>query len=337
MRAAVIYEHGDLDNIAVEADYPQPGAKPGWVILRVRACSVNYHDIFTRRGMPGIKIPLPIVVGSDIAGEVAECGAGVEGWAVGDRVLVDPMPTEGTDGLFIGEKFDGGRAEYCAAHSSQLMRLDDAVSFDEAASLPLAYATAHRMMVTKGRISGGEIVLILGASGGVGTASVLLSKLAGAKVIACAGSDEKMARLARIGADEVVNYRANDMREAVWDLVGKPSAYGSGGGVDVVVNCTGGGTLRDSMRCLKPGGRLLTCGATAGFEDTLDFRFLWTYEHVIQGSNGWRRADIEALLDMIKDGRMKPVIDRVVPLDETREAERLLEEREVFGKVIIAP
>ena len=336
MRAAVVHEHGPLDNIVLEDAHPEPHADPGWVKLRVRAASINYHDIFTRRGMPGIEIPLPIVIGSDVAGEVVELGDGVEGWQAGDRVLVDPMPSLHNGGRMIGEGFDGGRAEYCVAHATQLVPIPDAVSFEVAGSIPLAYATAHRMMVTRGRVAAGETVLVLGASGGVGTASVLIAKMAGAKVIACASSAEKLARLEELGADHLVNYVESDMREAVWEIAGKPRIVGTGG-VEMVVNCTGGGTWLDSTRCLKVGGRLVTCGATAGFEEKIDVRYVWTFEHALLGSNGWRREDITTLLDYAADGRLVPVIDRVMPLEEIREAERLMEDREVFGKIVVTP
>lgn len=336
MRAAVVYEHGPLDKIVLEENYAEPSPDPGWVKLRVRAASINYHDIFTRRGMPGIKIPLPIIIGSDVAGEVAELGEGVEGWKPGDRVLVDPLPSLHNGGKMIGEGFDGGRAEFCLAHASQLVPIPDAVSFDVASSIPLAYATAHRMLVTRGQIQAGEKVLVMGASGGVGTACVLLAKLIGAEVIACASSPAKLERLAALGADHGVNYVERDMREAVWEIVEKPRVFGTGG-VDVVVNCTGGGTWGDSIRCLKAGGRLVTCGATAGFEEQIDVRYVWTFETDLRGSNGWRREDITTLLDHAASGRLVPVIDQVMPLDQIREAERLMEDREVFGKIVITP
>ena len=336
MLAAVVHEHGGIDRIVLEARHARPALRPGWVLLRVRACSLNYHDIFSRRGMPGIKLPLPIIIGSDIAGEIAEIGGGVAGWRVGERVLVDPLPCEGTDHKFIGEQFDGGRAEYCLAHASQLLRLPDQVSFEEAASIPLAYATAFRMMRTRGQVADGETVLVLGASGGVGTACVLLAKLAGAKVIACAGSDDKAQRLLDIGADHVINYRTSNMREEVWKVVGKPRVTGIGG-VDVAVNYTGGKTWKDTLRCVKLGGRMLTCGATAGFDEEVDVRFVWTYEHTIIGSDGWRRADIEALLNLAESRQLVPVVEKVVPLSQVHEAERLLESREVFGKIVLTP
>ena len=336
MRAAVVYEHGDLDQIVVEPDYPEPDIPEGWVKVRVGASSINYHDIFSRRGMPGIKLPLPLIIGSDIAGEVVELGSGVEGVETGMRVLIDPSPRAENGGGMIGERFDGGRAEYCVCHAVQLVPIPDEVSYNHAASIPLAYATAHRMMMTRGEIQAGEKVLVLGASGGVGTACVLLAKMVGAEVIACASTADKLTRLRMLGADQVVNYIEQDMREAVWELVGKPRVVGSGG-VDMVVNCTGGGTWADSIRCMKVGGRLVTCGATAGFDEQIDIRYVWTYEHSLLGSNGWRRSDIEAMLGYIEDGTLEPVVDRVMPLEDVREAERLMEDREVFGKIVLVP
>ena len=189
MRAAVIREHGGLDQIRLEQDFPEPDVRPGWAKIAVKATSLNFHDIFSRRGMPGIKLPLPLIVGSDIAGEVVEVGEGVTGIAQGSRVLVDPLHL---DLGMIGERWNGGRAEYCLADARQLVPIPDRVSFEVAASIPLAYATAHRMMVTRGQVKAGDTVLVMGASGGVGTACVLLAKRAGATVIACASSEEKI-------------------------------------------------------------------------------------------------------------------------------------------------
>jgi alcohol dehydrogenase len=333
MRAAVVYEHGPIDNIIVEENYPTPALDDGWVLLAVKGCSLNYHDIFSRRGMPGIKLPLPLITGSDVAGEVVERGPGCSGVSLGDRVLVDPiLPAVG----MIGERFDGGRAEFCRAHVSTLVPIPENVSYEIAASIPLAYATAHRMLRIRANVCADETVLILGASGGVGTASVLLAKMVGARVIACASSQSKLDRLADLGADHLVNYVESDMRERVWDLVGKPRITGMGG-VDLVVNCTGGGTWTDSTRCMKVGARLVTCGATAGFEETIDLRYVWTYEHNLIGSNGWRRSDIEAMLDHAARGALTPVVDKVLPLQDVREAERLMETREVFGKIVLVP
>jgi alcohol dehydrogenase len=333
MRAAVIYEHGPLEKIVLEENYREPTLEPDWVRLRVHACSINYHDIFSRRGMPGITLPLPLVTGSDVAGEIVEIGARAGNLTLGERVLVDPiLPRLG----MIGERYDGGRAEYCVAHPSQLISIPDNVSYETAAAIPLAYATAHRMMVTRAKVTAGDTVLVLGASGGVGTACVLLAKLVGAKVIACASNDAKLDRLRDLGADHVIDYVKQDMREAVWELVGKPRVSGTGG-VDLVVNCTGKGTWIDSTRCMRVGARLVTCGATAGFDEQIDIRYVWTYEHTLLGSNGWRRGDITRLLELASHGTLRPVIDRVLPLAQVHEAEQLMESRAVFGKIVLVP
>ena len=333
MRAAVVREHGPVENILLEDDFPEPVLTAGWVRVAVRATSLNFHDIFSRRGMPGIQLPLPLVIGSDIAGEVAEVSPGVTRVGEGDRVLIDPLYLP--HGM-IGERWNGGRAEYCAAHESQLVRIPDNVSFEMAASIPLAYATAHRMLVTRGGVDSSDTVLVLGASGGVGTACVLLAKRAGATVIACASSPDKLDRLSRIGADHGINYVEQDMRRATWEIVGKPRISGEGG-VDLVVNCTGGGTWTESTRCMRVGGRLVTCGATAGFEEQLDLRYVWTFEHDLMGSNGWRRSDILSMLDYAATGSLLPVIDKVMPLAQVHEAERLMESRALFGKIVLVP
>ena len=188
MKALLLSEHGDLDQLKVVTDKPVPSATAGHVVIRVGASSFNYHDVFTVRGMPGIKVPLPVVIGLDMAGEIVEVGEDVTDWKVGDRVLVNPLNRG--KGL-MGEMLDGGMAEYCLVSVPQLIALPDQVSYEDAAALPVAYGTAHRMLITHNTVKAGDRVLILGASGGVGTACVILAKLLGAEVIACAGSDAK--------------------------------------------------------------------------------------------------------------------------------------------------
>ncbi|MBV9725165.1 MAG: zinc-binding dehydrogenase, partial [Gammaproteobacteria bacterium] len=263
MRAVLTVGHGARDQLQLSTDFPDPKAAAGEVVLRVAATAVNYHDIFTRRGMPGITIPLPVIVGSDIAGQITELGRDVTGWRIGDRVLVDPVFREGNRHGMIGETAHGGRAEYVAVPAAQLVAVPDAVSLEDAASLPLAYGTAYRMLVTQGRLARGEKLLVLGASGGVGVACVQLGKLLGAEVVACTSSAEKEKPLAALGADHTVNYTAESLVVAVKRLYGKPRVTG-GGGVDVAVNFTGGDTWRDTQRTVTRGGRILTCGATAG-------------------------------------------------------------------------
>lgn len=337
MRAVVLREHGNNDKLQFVADYPTPQAGPGDVILRVRASSINYHDVFTRRGMPGIKVPLPVIIGLDVAGEIVEIGQDVEGWGLGDRVLVDPINR--VEGGLMGETIDGGLAEFCRARAHQLIRIPDNVTFEQAAALPVAYGTAIRMMNTVGQIRAGEKVLILGASGGVGVCCVQLAKLAGAYVIACAGSDEKGRRLMAMGADEIILYTQDDFMKVVHERHGKPQRRRSSesGGVDVVVNFTGGDTWVKSLRCLRLGGRLLTCGATAGYSPPEDIRFIWTFELQIRGSNGWEPEDIAKLFALVESGKLQVLIDKSFPLERGMDAVRVIEERAVFGKVVVTP
>lgn len=335
MRAVLTTAHGDRSVLKWVSDYPEPEPGPGDVVIDIAATALNFHDIFTRRGMPGIRIKLPVVVGSDIAGAISKVGSSVKDWRVGERVLVDPIFRDGRFGM-LGETSDGGRAERLALSAHHLVRVPESVSLEHAAALPLAYGTAHRMMFTRGRVKAGETVLVLGASGGVGAACVQLAKMAGATVIACASSEAKLARLKTIGADHVVDYVKTPFAEAVRDIVGKPRVSGAGG-VDVAVNFTGGPTWEDTQRCVRLGGRMLTCGATAGFAVSMDVRYLWTFEHDILGCNGWAREDLEALLSYIAAGKLSPVIDAVLPLEQAGEAERMLEDREVVGKVLLKP
>ena len=316
------------------ADYPVPRATAGHVVIRVRASSFNYHDVFTVRGMPGIKVPLPVILGLDMAGEITEVGAGVTGWKAGDRVLVNPLNKK--KGL-MGEMLDGGMAEYCLVAADQLIAMPPGVSFEQASSLPVAYGTAHRMLITHDTVKQGERVLVLGASGGVGTGCVILAKLLGAEVIACASSEDKLRRLKELGADEVVDYTKVDWSKWAIEKYGKPQRRSYEGGVDVVVNFTGGDTWVPSLRCLKRGGKLLVCGATAGHDPKEDLRYVWTFEIKIIGSNSYYDDDLAALLKLIGEGRMKPVIDTVLPLDQAREGLRLIQDREVFGKVVVVP
>src|SRR5436190_1367045 len=250
MRALVLESHGGLENLKVVNDHKIPAVVEGQVLIRVRASSFNYHDVFTVRGMPGIKVPLPVVIGLDIAG---------------DRVLV------------------------------------------------------------------------LGASGGVGTGCVLLAKLAGAEVIACAGGEEKMGRLRDLGADHVIDYKKVDFSKWAIETYGKPQRRTYEGGVDVVVNFTGGDSWVPSLRCLKRGGKLLVCGATAGHDPKEDLRYIWSFELQVIGSNSFYDDNLTDLMRLISEKKLKPVVDKVLPLDRAVEGLRLIENREVLGKVIVAP
>jgi alcohol dehydrogenase len=333
----VLREHGGNDRLRYETDFPDPVPGAGDVVLRVRACSFNYHDVFTRRGMPGIRIPMPAIMGLDVAGEIVAIGPDVTGWKPGDRVVVDPINR--VEGGLMGETVHGGLAELCRARAHQLIRIPDGVTFVQAAALPCAYGTARRMMHTNGQVRAGEKVLILGASGGVGVCCVQLAKLAGATVVACAGTAEKESRLRDLGADETINYVEQDFVKAVYGLYGKPVRRGEAmdRGVDVVVNYTGGDTWTKSLRVLRVGGRMLTCGATAGYDPPEDIRFIWTFELKILGSNGWAREDVVALLDLVQAGKLHALVDETYPLERAAEALQRLEDRTVFGKLVVTP
>lgn len=334
MRALVLDAHGTLDQLRVATDKRVPVADAGHVVVHVGASSFNYHDVFTVHGMPGIKVPFPVVIGLDLAGTVQAVGEGVQGWKPGDRVLVNPLkPGVG----LMGEMTDGGMAEYARVDAAQLIALPDAVSFEQAAALPVAYGTAHRMLITHNTVKAGDKVLVLGASGGVGTATVLLAKLLGAEVIAAAGSDEKGERLRALGADHVVNYNEVDFSRWVIERYGKPQRRTQEGGVDVVVNFTGGDTWLPSIKSLKRGGTLLVCGATAGHDPKEDLRYVWSFELNIKGSNSFYQDNLEALLQLVAEGRLEPVIDRVLPLEQAAEGLALIRDRAVLGKVVVAP
>ena len=325
MKAAVIERQGGLENL-VYRDWPDPEPRSGEVVVRIRGCGLNHLDIFVRRGMPGFPVPMPFISGGDMAGEIAVIGPGVTGWATGDRVALHPVTHEG----MMGEEIPGGMAEYVRVPTENLIRLAPHVDFVTAAAVPIAYGTAIRMLFEIGSVKAGDLVLILGASGGVGIACLQLCKMIGATVIAAAGSAEKCQRLAELGADHTIDYVKEDFSKAAWLLSGKK-------GVDVVVNYTGGDTWNPSLRALKPRGKLLTCGATAGYETQNDMRLLWVRELQLLGSNGYSKADVAAGLDHVAQGRCKPEVSRVMPLSEAREAERLIESRDFIGKIVLVP
>ncbi|MEX2453523.1 MAG: zinc-binding dehydrogenase [Rhodospirillaceae bacterium] len=337
MRAVVLHEHGDIENLTYHEDFPDPVCGEGQVVIRVRATSLNYHDVFTTKGMPGIKIPLPIVIGLDISGEISEVGKGVDSWKPGDRVLVNPLDPVTPEKGLMGEMINGGTAEYCAVDATRLIPIPEGCSYEQAAALPVAYGTAHRMMITNGGMKGGEKVLILGASGGVGSCCVLLAKMMGCEVVACGSSPEKLEALKAWGADHVIDYSKSAFEKEVYGLYGKPHRRKYEGGVDVVINFTGGDTWVPSLKSTKRGGKILTCGATAGYDPTEDLRYVWTFELKILGSNSWAIEDLETLMKLIAEKKLKPVIDTVLPLEKTAEGVRQLRDREVIGKIVITP
>ncbi|MDB5598356.1 MAG: zinc-binding alcohol dehydrogenase [Xanthobacteraceae bacterium] len=325
MKAIVFDRHGGVENL-IYRDCPDPVARATDVIVRVRAAGLNYLDIFARRGMPNITIPLPFISGGDIAGEIESVGNSVTGWKIGDRVVVNPK----TDDGLIGEEIHGGLAERVRVPAVNLVRLPDTIEYNTAAAIPINFGTSIRMLMAIGKVQPGEKVLILGASGGVGTACVQIAKMIGAEVLAAAGSAEKLDQLRAIGADHVIDYTREDFSRRAWDLSGKR-------GVEVVVNFTGGDTFVPSMRALARHGRLLVCGATAGYAPPIDLRYLWRRELQVLGSTGYTQDDIATAVDLVAKGQLKPVIGHRFPLSETAAAQTLLEARSFFGKIVVTP
>jgi alcohol dehydrogenase len=293
-------------------------------LLGVKAVGLNHLDIFVRRGMPGFPIKTPFISGGDIAGEILACGAAVKGWRPGDRVAVNPMTPEG----MLGEELQGGMAEQLRIPATHILKIPDGMDFVTAAAIPINFGTALRMLVTIGNLQRGELVLVVGASGGVGTAAIQLAKNMGAIVIAVTRGAAKVKPLREIGADHVIDMATEDFSAAAWRLSGKK-------GVDVVLNYTGGDTWVPSLRAMKKRGRLITCGATAGFDPKTDIRYIWTRELQVLGSNGYTQKDIAQAIAMAAAGGVRPLISRVLPAAEAAEAHRLLEDREVVGKVVL--
>ncbi|SON53896.1 Quinone oxidoreductase 1 [Hartmannibacter diazotrophicus] len=327
MRAVALRQHGGIEQLKVE-EWPRPVPAEHQALVEIKACGLNYMDVFVTHGMPDLPTEMPRIPGGDIAGVVREVGAGVSRDWIGKNVVLFPrFPGGGV----LGEHGNGGLCDYIAVSEQQLIEIPDGVSFDDAAALPIAYGTSHRMLFTRGRIRKGEKVLVLGASGGVGVSCVQFAKMAGAEVYACTSSEEKGQKLREIGADHIINYvETPDFSRAVWTATGKT-------GVDVAINFTGGDTWIQTERCMATNGRILTCGSTAGHLCQIDIRFIWHREIEIVGSRAYQPEDIKACLDHVASGALKPVVEHRLPLERAGEGVGLLESRNVFGKVIVNP
>jgi NADPH:quinone reductase-like Zn-dependent oxidoreductase len=340
MKALAFNEFGGADRLRWQ-DVPDPTVGPGQVLLRVRACALNHLDIFVREGIPALNTPLPFWTGCDIAGEVAEVGPGVEGVRTGERVVVNPSLScgrcefciAGEDCLcprygIIGEHVPGGLAEYVAVPAANLLRLPDHIGWEEGASFMLTNMTAWRMVVTQARVRPGEDVLILGVGGGVSSTAVQIAKLCGARVIVTSSSDEKLARAKALGADVGFNYAREDWAKAVRELTGKR-------GVDVVIENVGAATWKHSLRALRKGGRLVTCGATTGPMGETDIRVVFWNQISIIGSTMATRKEFHDVMRLCFAGRLKPIVDQVFPVQEGAEAQRRMEKAQQFGKIVL--
>jgi len=342
MKAVVFHEHGGVDRLRYE-DRPDPVVKDNEVLVRVRACALNHLDIWGRIGLPGIHIPLPHISGSDICGEVVSTGRLVTRARSGDAVIVSPGLScgvceyclSGRDSMcrsykIIGYLVDGGYAELVSVPEVNIIPMPEWLKPEEAAAVPLVFMTAWHMLVTKAEVSPGEYVLVLGAGSGVGSAAIQIAKLFGARVIATAGSEGKL-RLAKIlGADELVNHSEQDLAAEARRITEKR-------GVDIVFEHVGSATWEKSVKALAAGGRLVTCGATTGYMGQTDIRYLYSRQLSILGSYMASKGELLKVIDLVKQRRLKPVVDKVYPLAEAAKAQERMEKREHFGKIVLRP
>ncbi len=340
MKALAFSEFGAPDTLRLQ-DVPDPVIGAEEVLVRVRACALNHLDIFVREGIPALKTPLPFWTGCDIAGDVAEVGAAVKTVKVGDRVAVNPNLTcgrcefcmQGEDSLclqygILGEHLPGGLAELVKVRGDNVLPLPSHVSYEDAASFILTNMTAWRMVVTQGQVRAGQDVLILGVGGGVSSTAVQIAKLCGARVIVTSSSDAKLDRARQLGADLGINYTKDDWTKVVRERTGRR-------GVDVVIENVGAQTWKQSLRSLVKGGRLITCGATTGPIGETDIRIVfWNQIHII-GSTMANRKEFHDVMRLFFDGRLRAIVDEVVPLKEGAAAQQRLAEGRQFGKIVL--
>jgi 2-desacetyl-2-hydroxyethyl bacteriochlorophyllide A dehydrogenase len=342
MKCVRIHEHGGVDKLLHE-DVPMPSITATDVLVQVKATSINHLDIWVRNGLPGVRYPLPMIPGVDAAGVVADKGESVRHVKIGDRVVVAQGIScghcahclNGYDNLckdyrLIGEHRDGADAEYIAVPGRNIIPLGEKLSFESAAASALVFLTAWQMLVDKAKVKPGEDVLVIGVSSGVGTAAVQISKLLGARVIATTSSEEKALKAKQLGADDVINYRKQNVLEEVRRLTEKK-------GVEIVFDHVGKSVWEESIKCLTKGGRLVTCGATSGYDAVTDLRYVFYKQLQILGSSMGKKGDLITIMKLIERGKLKPVIDRVLPLSDVREAHRIVEEGKHFGKIVLLP
>ncbi len=342
MKALAFSEHGGLDKLRY-MDVPDPKIGDGDVLVKVRACALNHLDLFVREGLPGLKLPLPFWSGCDIAGEIAAVGSAVTGRTIGERVAVNPnlhcgrceFCAKGETSLcsaygILGEHAHGGLAEYVKVAADKVVPLPDAVGFEEAAAFILVNMTAWRMLVTQARLRAGEDLLIIGVGGGVSSTAVQIGKLCGARVWVTSSSDDKLARARELGADEGINYAKEDWVRVIGQKTGRR-------GVDVVLENVGAATWAGSIRSLAKGGRLVTCGGTSGPVCETDVRQVFWKQISIIGSTMSTNAEFATVMSQLFRGRLRGIVDSVMPLAEGAAAQQKLAEGKQFGKIVLVP
>jgi NADPH:quinone reductase-like Zn-dependent oxidoreductase len=342
MRAVRFHQHGGPEVLVYE-QAPDPVPGPGQVLVRVRACAMNHLDIHVRRGIPGMKLPLPHILGSDVAGEVAATGPGVTSCRPGEAVVVNPGVScghceaclSGDDNLcrqysILGEHIPGGYAELVAVPEANILPKPARLSFSEAAAVPLVFLTAWDMLVAGARVRPSDTVLVWGAGSGVGSAAIQIAKVFDARVIAIAGADWKLERARALGADETINHATQQVGEEVRRLTNRR-------GVDVVFEHVGQATWETSLRALTRGGRLVTCGATSGFAAQTDLRYVFARRILVRGTFMGSKGTMYEIMRLVDAGRLRPVVHAVLPLEDAPRSHEMMERSEQFGKLILEP
>jgi NADPH:quinone reductase-like Zn-dependent oxidoreductase len=340
MKAVRIHEFGGPEVLRYE-DVPDPEPRRDQVLIRVKAVAMNHLDLWVRNGLPGIK--LPHIPGSDVAGEVVEVGEYVTGVKSGQRVLIAPMHfcnhcpqcLAGRQNMcreftVLGNAVDGGDCELIAVPEANVIPIPETLDFIQAASVPLVFVTAFHMLTGRASVRPGNKVLVLGANSGVGIAAIQVAKLFQATVITTAGTEEKMAKAKRLGADYVIDHYKQSISDEVRKLTGRE-------GVDIVVEHVGPATWEHSLKSLKPGGTLVTCGATTGPQVGMDLRFVFSRQLSILGSYMGTMSELLEVLRHVFSGKLKPVVDKVFALKEIRAAHEYMENSEMFGKILLTP
>ena len=340
MRAIRIHQHGGPEVLQLDEIEPLP-PRAGEVTVEVKACALNHLDLWVRKGLPNLTIEMPRILGSDVSGVIVKTGEAATDVSVGEEVVVQPGLScgrcvrclEGRDNecrqyKLFGSQVDGGYTERLNVPVENLLPKPKHLSFEEAASVPLVFLTAWHMLVARARLRPGEDVLVLAAGSGVGIAAIQIAKLYRARVIATASTDDKLAKARELGADDIINYREQDFAKEVRRLTNKKS-------VDIVIDHVGKDTFGKSIASLARGGRLVTCGATSGPDVDIDLRYVFARHLSLLGSHMGGKHELAELLPFFDTGALKPVVDRVLPLEEAADAHRRLENREQFGKIVL--
>jgi len=340
MKAVRIHEFGGPEVLRFE-DVSDPRPRPDQVLVRVKACALNHLDLFVRKGLPGVK--LPHILGSDIAGEIVAVGEYITGFKAGQRVLLAPMhfcnhcvncvaglQNQCAEFTVLGNLVDGGNCELIAVPAVNVIPIPDSLDFNQAASVPLVFLTAWHMLVGRAGVRPGQTVLVLGGGSGVGIAAIQIAKLFRAQVITTAGDETKLEKARSLGADHGINHYKQKISQEVRAITNKT-------GVDIVVEHVGAATWDESMKSLKAGGTIVTCGATTGPNAAFDLRFLFARQLSFLGSYMGTMGELHEVLSHVFAGRLKPVVDRVFPLQDARSAHEYMESSQMFGKIVLNP